>query len=433
VPLRLIVVDGPSAGLRYLSERAGAFLVGRSTRAQFVLPSGPGADLRVSHLHCLIETDPPLGRVHDLGSTNGTLVNGERVTSAPLNDGDEIRLGRTALRVEMDAPPDTEIAELPPHSEEHPAPAARAAVARGSLCPICGTPRTDDQLCAGCGASAAELPQPVPGYRLVRKLGEGPLGVVHLALHEAGDAAMALKTIGDAGAPRAPHLDRFVREAGVLKRLRYPHVVAVREIGLAGGMVFVASEYVRGTDAAKYLRKHGPLAAGAAVRVACQLLTALKGGHDLGFVHRDVKPANVLIRSGQGRRVVKLADYGLSRVARDARLGGHRLPGEQPGPTAFLAPELVLDSRGASPAADLYAAAATLYTLLTGATVYDQPPAAADGLAQLLAEEPVPIRERRFDLPTGLITAIHRGLARDPSRRFPDAAAFRAALKPFAG
>src|SRR5262249_19749040 len=140
----------------------------------------------------------------------------------------------------------------------------------------------------------------------------------------------------------------------------------------------------------------------------------------------------VLIELRPGRQAVRLGDFGIARLYHDARLAGSTLPSEMLKHTAFLAPEQVLDCRSAAPAADQYAAAAILYALLTGEPVYEQPEGVIAQLVQILAEEPLSIRERLPGLPPKLISAIHRALTRDPARRFPDVGAFRDALKPFA-
>lgn len=193
-------------------------------------------------------------------------------------------------------------------------------------------------------------------------------------------------------------------------------------------------ELLDGPDAGRLVRDRGPLAIGTAVRVVLHALAALGYAHNAGFVHRDVKPANLLCgRTPAGRRTVKLADFGLARAYETAQLSGLTLNGDIGGTSAFMAPEQVTHYRIVSPAADQYSAAATLYHLLTACYLFDFPSDVGDKLRLVLTADPVPVRDRRPDVPAGRATAIHRGMAREPSDLYPDAAAFHAALAPFAG
>jgi serine/threonine-protein kinase len=242
---------------------------------------------------------------------------------------------------------------------------------------------------------------------------------------------VALKTVLPAVRPPAGAVARFLREADVLRRVSHPNVVAFRASGEAGGLPWFAMEYVDGPDAARVVAREGPLPAGRAVAWAVQLLGALADAHGRGFVHRDVKPANLLIARAGDSEAVKLADFGLARAYQASRLSGLTVTGGRGGTPAFMPPEQALDFRSAKPAADQYAAGATLYFLLTGRHVLDHRGSVAEWFRQVLESEPVPLRSRRPDLPGPLADVVHRALARRPEHRFPDAAAFAAALRPF--
>ncbi len=259
------------------------------------------------------------------------------------------------------------------------------------------------------------------------------MGVVHLALREADRRAVAVKTIVPSAAGKRGLLERFLREADILRQLDHPHIVAFREMGEAGERLFFAMDYVPGTDAGRLLQRDGPLPVPRAVGLTGQLLEALEYAHARGFVHRDIKPANMLVTEAGGREVVRLADFGLARVYHASELSGLTLGGELGGTLAYMAPEQITNYREAQPPVDQYAAGATLYRLLTRELLYDFPKDFNTQIAMILNEAPVPIRSRRPDLPEALARVVHRALERDPARRFADARAFRAALAPFAG
>jgi serine/threonine-protein kinase len=420
------------------------FIVGRSKRAHFQLP---GTDRYFSRIHFLVEVNPPHCRLMDMGSRNGTYVNGQKVKTANLQDGDQIKGGHTILRVSVK--PDEPLRE-----DVHDAPTVKpAVVSAGSIaaltspsapvpspsplattqaCRVCGASSQASQagslLCAACQRQVAQQPQPIVGYQIVRELGRGGMGIVYQAVRIADGGLVALKTIVPEGAPSPEEIRRFLREAEILRELNHPNIVAFRELGEASGQIFFAMDFIPGTDAARILAKQGPLPIGRALGLINQLLEALEYAHARKFIHRDLKPANLLVMEVSGREVVKLADFGLARVYQATTLSGLTMTGAVGGTAAFMPPEQILNFRGVTPQADQYAAAATLYQLLTGQYIYDLPPQIQDQLLVILQEDPVPIRSRRSAIPKGLAAVIHRALAREPRDRFPDVRAMHNAL-----
>jgi serine/threonine-protein kinase len=442
--VKLTVIAGPHAGRVFTFAGHDTFLVGRSKKAHFQLAS---KDRYFSRIHFMVEVNPPHCRLTDLDSHNGTYVNGQRVTTADLHDGDHIKAGHTILRIAVEEIPEAILLPEPePAARPTPRPVPAATVDQRDLepggalagaaaaCRTCGSllvalpPAPAPLLCPGCEEQARTQPQPVPGYRIVRELGRGGMGVVYLALRAADGVALALKTIKPMGMPTRTAVARFLREANILRELAHLHIVRFYEMGEVDELLYFAMEHVRGTDAQALLRSGGPFTVERVVTVGCQLLDALEYAHGLGFVHRDIKPSNLLVTEEAGRELVRLTDFGLARVYQSSALSGLTLAGEVGGTVAFMAPEQITSFREAKPAADQYAAAATLYNLLTGCHIYDLPGRYEQQLLMILNDEPVPLQKRRADVPQELAAVIHRALAREPEKRFPDVRLMRQAL-----
>jgi serine/threonine-protein kinase len=435
------VVAGPQRGQTFAFTGHATFLVGRSRRAHFRLPA---EDNYVSRLHFLVEINPPECRLADLGTKNGTVVNGRKVAEADLKDGDLIALGQTALRVAIAgaAPAAEALPELTPLPGQIPEvlPAPRApgrGAAAAASCPACGAAvpaGAEGQplpfLCPACRALAARHPQPVGGYAVLRELGRGMLGTLYLAVRPADRRAVALRVVRPASAGALGQAGQFLRAVRRFAGLDHPHVVALRDLGESAGLLYFAYDYVRGADLAHLLgSRGGALAAGAAAALACQVLQGLGHAHARGLVHGALRPGNVLVTPAG---VVRLAEFGLARTYQASPLGGLSLRAGLGNAAGFVAPEQLTHIGSAEPPADQYAAAALLYYLLTGRLVYDLPPQPHRQLVLLLQKQPVPVEARRPDVPRPLAEVLHRALARDPQARFPDVETMRLALVPFA-
>jgi serine/threonine-protein kinase len=259
------------------------------------------------------------------------------------------------------------------------------------------------------------------------------MGIVYAAVREADASSVALKVIKPELEGTPHQRDRFLREAGIIKALNHPHIVAFRDMGDASGELFYfAMEFVRGTDAAQLLKKRGPLPLELALGLMDQAMKGASYAHSHNIVHRDIKPANLLIALKDRKGVVKLADFGLARAYQGSQLGGLTTSAQVLGTLGFMPPEQVLDSREATPLTDQYALASTLYFLLTGQYVLDFPSNNyCEGLRMVLEEQRVPILKRRKDIPKPLAAVIQRGLELKPASRYPDVEALRQALRPF--
>lgn len=404
--LTLAVTDGPHTGASFTFHEHELFVVGRSENAHFRLPA---KDQTLSRYQFLVEVSPPDCRLVDMGSTNGTKVNGKRVGTADLSDGDVVKAGMTTFRVSLTR-------------REGPGPTA------------------DDELSlvdriGGIGGIVhdREAVPEVPGYRILRRTGQGSIGIVYQARAIGGDAGaiVAIKVLTPSARRSGEALASFLREAGRLRELSHPGIVGMHELGESAGRPYFVMDHVEGVDGRSLVAMQGPLSVGLAVRLTVQVLEALDYAHGRGFVHRDVRPSNVLLTGPADRPAVRLTDFGLTCAYERSNLSGLTRTGPVAGSCDFMPPEQVLDFRSANPPADQYAAGATLYYLLTGATVHDPPSSTHGQLATLLTRPPIPIRTRRPDLDETLSQVIHRALERAPEHRYPSAADMLRALGPW--
>jgi serine/threonine-protein kinase len=251
-------------------------------------------------------------------------------------------------------------------------------------------------------------------YRVERPLGHGGMASVYLAHDDELDRPVALKLLSQAVGGDPDFRKRFLREAKLAARLTHPNLVAVYDAGEEDDTPYIVMECVDGEPLSELLARRGPLPAPEVVELALQACAGLQHAHDAGLVHRDVKPANLLVRNDD---VLKIADFGIARAGESTRLTKQ---GTILGTAAYLAPE---QARGAevTPAADLYSLGAVLYEALTG-----KPPFAASNLLELarLQEEGTirPPRDLEPSVPRDVEAAVMRCLARDPAFRPPSAA-----------
>ncbi len=264
------------------------------------------------------------------------------------------------------------------------------------------------------------------GYTIVQRLGSGGMGEVYLAQHPRLPRRDALKVLPAALTADSEYRQRFSREADLAAELWHPHIVGIHDRGEFEGQLWLSMDYVEGTDAAELLRSRYPsgLPKALAFEIVSAVADALDYAHLRGLLHRDVKPANILLTGDdpRGRRIL-LADFGIARQLGD--ISGLTATNMVMGTTAYAAPEQLMGS-GIDGRADQYALGCTAFHLLTGSEPY-QDSSAAVVITQHLSAPPPSIGERRPDL-ADLNDVITRVLAKRPADRYPSCSDFAAAL-----
>ena len=266
----------------------------------------------------------------------------------------------------------------------------------------------------------------VAGYRLEAQLGAGGMAVVFRARDERLGRPVALKILSPALAADAGFRRRFVAESQAAATVDDPHIIPVYEAGESGGVLFIAMRFVAGGDLGQVLEREGPLPPGRVAGFLSPVATALDAAHRAGLVHRDVKPANILVDARAERPDhVYLSDFGVSKGA--VASVSLTEPGHFLGTPHYSAPEQVqgwaVDGR-----ADQYALACVAFQLLTGSVPFERD----QGMAVLLAhlsESPPRVSSRRPGLPTAADWVLARGMAKVPEKRYGSCREFADALR----
>jgi len=278
---------------------------------------------------------------------------------------------------------------------------------------------------------STESSQSVPGYTIVEQLGQGMMGTVHRAIQKSTGREVAIKLIIPNRGGSEKETQMFLREASILSQLDHPRIVRFHELGMIAGQFFIVMDYVPTIDFGRLIAKQKPESR---VRIpcaiVCQIRDALTYAHPLSIIHRDVKPANILLSKPHGKLKCRLADFGLAKNYTNAGFSEITNDGDARGTVAFMPPEQLLDCRYAKPAADIYATGATLYRFLSGSHAFEFSDR-RNAVAQVLQDEITPLGERCPELPSALIQVVHCAMEKDPDKRFTSAQEMYEALVPF--
>lgn len=273
-------------------------------------------------------------------------------------------------------------------------------------------------------------------YRVQRVIGDGGMGSVFEARHEALDSVVALKFLHADLARRPGLAARFAREARVAAAIQSPHVTRVNDVDTTeDGTPFIVMELLQGQSLASLLSKEpgGRLSPDEAIDITLQILSGLEAAHGRGVVHRDLKPDNVFVTPSPGGPVIKLFDFGIAKVRESKEFNrGLTHAGILMGTPEYMAPEQLYSAAGVDHRADLYSLGVMLFEMLSG-----ELPAQGESAAAIVAQVQQGLGKRLEDLvpglPPGLVAVTRTALSPDPDQRFESAYAMRQELARYAG
>ncbi|MCD8352322.1 MAG: serine/threonine-protein kinase [Planctomycetaceae bacterium] len=380
-------------------------LIGRVSQCKICL-TGDGL---VSRQHAVLEVNPPSVRINDLGSTNGLTINSvayggssgiKRDGYISLQNGDRVMVGKTVIHVEM-------------------------VRTKTVIVPTNGADEYPDEL-----DTCPEAPT-VPGYQLLQRLGTGGMGTVYLAREDGTNTLVAIKTMINRLAFNERMATAFNREIEVCKVLDHPNIVKFLGSGITPYKeLYLVLEYVNGGNLAvwndRYSGRKMPLEE--AFAMLMELTDGMAYAHNLNFVHRDIKPHNILVEDMGTSRRAKLTDLGLAKNFENSGLSGLTASFTGGGTMAYMPPEQLTDFRDVRPSSDVFSLMATFYEMLCGKGPYNFE-ADQDEIRVVSTCDIVPITERISGLPPELVAIIHKSLQEDEEERFQNCGELLEALK----
>lgn len=416
LPERPLVLRIGADRRRFVLETGGIVLIGRGPEAH-VFVTGP----LVSRRHCELRLGEKGLEMHDLGSLNGTFVNGVKVPQALLARGDVVRVGDTEIAVEAT-----------------PAPGAAATscercgrlVSMATLEDGPGFELGERLLCAAC-RTGGHLANPEVERRMTATLeAEGFEVLARLSPRSSWcpvfkarrrdlDDVVALKVLPIVEELPEKKLERFKTEARVMAQLKHPNVVPVYDVRHRKTLSLIVMEFVPGETLLQRLERKTKVRTAEALRHAIGIASALEAAGKLGIVHRNVKPSNVIVTRGAGE--ARLIDFGLARMLRHDRGPALTDTTAPLGTLRYMAPEQMRDPHAADPRSDIYSLGATIFQAITGKLPHHE-----KNELELLqaAESGKPLAfdlSREEEIPQELKNVLACALMADPADRHPNA------------
>jgi serine/threonine-protein kinase len=258
--------------------------------------------------------------------------------------------------------------------------------------------------------------QQIPGYQILSKLGAGAMAAVFKAKQISLDRMVAIKVLPKRMSENPEFVDRFYKEGKAAAKLNHPNIVGAVDVGEANGFHYFVMEYVEGVTVFDKLERGERYAEKEALQLIIQVARALAHAHKAGFIHRDVKPKNIMI-TPEG--VAKLADMGLAREASDVE-AAQAEAGKAYGTPYYISPEQIRGELDVDQRADLYSLGATLYHMVTGRVPFDAPTPSAV-MHKHLKEEIIPPDHLNPELSAGIAEIIEVAMAKKRNRRYQSA------------
>jgi serine/threonine-protein kinase len=255
------------------------------------------------------------------------------------------------------------------------------------------------------------------------------MGVVFRATHLRLSKPVAIKMLLPEALLSPGAVERFDREARAAAQIQSQHVAEVLDVDQHQGLPFMVLEFLEGRDLSNELALRGPLPAHEVVSWLIQVCAAMNEAHRRGIIHRDLKPANLFLAEQEGQRIVKILDFGISKISspHEARLTATT---EGFGTVIYMSPEQVRSTKETDARGDVWSLGVIAYELLTGRLPFQGESATAI-IASIIADNYIPLNSLRPDLPAGLVEAVHNTLVKDRNRRTQSMAKLAEALAPF--
>ena len=367
---KLYVENGPDRGKSYVITGEGPFFAGRDPAAQV-----PLLDEMASRRHFQVEFRNNVYHVRDLGSSNGTLLNGRMIKDvAPLSPNDRIEVGETRITF------------------------------------------VDERKPTLIGSEIA-------GYRILDRVGRGGMGTVYRATQISLDRVVAMKILAPHLTEKTDFVNLFIREARAAGALSHPNIVQVYDVGVERDTYFFSMEYVPNGSVEDILNASGALPLARCLKVVRDSAQGLVYAEERGIIHRDIKPGNLIV-SGEG--VIKIGDLGIARSTEGA--GSVSQKDGVSGSPHYIAPEQArgqeIDHR-----VDLYSLGVSFYQMLCGKTPFSGK-TPREVILKHIKEDPPRITERLPDVPDDVAKLVHRMMAKDRDHRPASAAQLLREMEP---
>ena len=501
----LQIEEGPGGKETFEFNTHDTFVVGRSkinTHSQLK------GDRYISRHHFILELNPPFCFLKDLGSTNGTRVNGNKLEKGELKElckGDRINVGKTTLSIDIIKedkeeeegtlliPEEVfcvecgknvidEVMDKPPEELEGLIYTCKKCVEQQEAGTLLEVPDTKPVFCSKCNKDVTHMANKdgkmelfrniaiyicpsckpfkdnkvkkdsIGDYDLLSLLGFGGMGEVYKAWHRITGRLVALKKILPMAAMKEKNHKLFQREMNVMSKLVHPNIVSIFDQGRVGKEHYFATEFLNGGDADGLITKRylAPVFYKEACEIIMQSLEGLHFAHTKSYIHRDIKPQNILIHREKNKITAKISDFGLAKNFQEA--GGSMMTkeGEIAGTVLFMAPEQLLNYKYVKPPADVYSMGVSLYYLISGKYPFNYPSPLdqikaflkgqkinmkkyADPLLMVLSEPPIPVENQIKALPTAIARVVNKSVQKVERDRYMTAEEFKndieAALK----